>query len=386
MANISDDELLNSMGLDSTDNAGTLAISEGDMQAEAPQVESQPKAPAQEPEVSDAARYLGTSLNHRPGTYPGDDLSKEELQKRFEKAGVTRIGQKIGERADIRDGWIDVDRQLLGDRDIYYPEDWKFRIRPATVEAIRNWSTIDEENLIAMDDVFNEVMKSCVSITTDRGPLPWGNICSWDRFFFLLLVREYTFVHGEKAIKYDEECIECEQPITFELTSQSMMYEVPDPELLRYYDRATRTWHIDPEEYEVNERPITLYVPTLEKDANIKAWLIARIQENRNRKIDNVFLKFASWLASRISKDADIAKKQIREIEMIYKSWDADMFSFMDEVVTAISVTPSQKLIMTCPNCGEEVTSQIRFPGSVRDIFNVSNRRPKFGQKQTVHM
>ena len=342
-------------------------------------IDAPTEVPEEEPVRSEAAKYLGTTLGYKPGDNPFAD--KEGDKKRIEENKLTKVGQNIFENAEYREGWIDVDRSFLGERSKFYPEDWRFKIRPATVEAIRNWSTIDEENVNSIDDVFNEVMKSCISIQTPNGPLPWGNINSWDRFFFLLLVREYTFIQGETAIKYDEDCIECENPITFELTSQSLMYEYPDEEVMNMYDPDTRSWHIDPSEYEVNEDPITLYLPTLEKDANIKAWLINRLQENRNRKIDQVFLKFLPWMAPKISKDTTIASRQIKELEMKYKSWDAEMFSFVDEVIRNITVSPLSKLTMKCPICGEEVTSQIRFPNSVKSLFNVQNRSRKFGKK-----
>jgi hypothetical protein len=159
------------------------------------------------------------------------------------------------------------------------------------------------------------------------------------------------------------------------------MYEYPDEEVMNMYDQATKSWRIDPEEYDVNHEPITLYLPTLEKDANIKAWLIAKLNENRNRKIDQVFLKFLPWMSPKISKDETIAARQIKELELKYKSWDADMFSFMDEVIRNIMVTPMSKLTTNCPICGEEVTSQIRFPNSVKSLFNVQNRSRKFGKK-----
>ena len=57
------------------------------------------------------------------------------------------------------------------------------------------------------------------------------------------------------------------------------------------------------------------------------------------------------------------------------------MFSFMNEVVTNIAVVPSTKLMTTCPTCGEEVTSDIRFPNGVSDLFNISSGRKKFGKK-----
>lgn len=326
-----------------------------------------------------AGQYLGQSLLHKPGDSPFAD--KEGDKKMIAEKKLTRIGQKIGENAEYRDGWIPVDRELLGERSKFYPEDWEFKIRPATVEAIRNWSTIDDENANSIDDVFNEIMKSCISISTPRGPLPWGNINSWDRFFFILLVREYTFKQGETAIKYEEDCIECENPITFELGSQSLMYEFPDEEVMAMYYPEDRTWHIDPRDYDIDEDPITLYIPTLEKDANIKSWLISKIQENRNKKIDQVFIRFLSWMAPKIAKDETIAAKQIKELELKYKSWDTDMFSFMDEVIRNIVVSPMSKLITVCPICGEEVTSNIRFPNSVKSLFNVQNRSRKFGTK-----
>ena len=318
-------------------------------------------------------------LNHMQ--HDADEDIVQNVKKFQSEGKLSRIGEEIGKTAEYAEGWIDVPRSVLGQRSKFYPEDWRFRVRPATVEAIRNWSLIDDENANSIDDVFNEIMKSCVSIVTPMGPLPWGNINSWDRFFFLLLVREYTFVQGETAIKYEEPCVECENDITFRLTSQSLMYEFPDDDIMNMFDSESKCWRIDPEEYDVHHAPVTLYLPTLEKDANIKKWLISRLQENRNRKIDQVFIKFLSWMAPKISKDETIAARQIKELERIYKSWDTEMFSFMDEVIRNIMVMPMSKLTTKCPICGEEVTSDIRFPNNVKSLFNVQNRSRKFGTK-----
>ena len=160
------------------------------------------------------------------------------------------------------------------------------------------------------------------------------------------------------------------------------MYDFPDEEVMKYYDRDQRCWYIDPSEFGLEtEEPIQMIIPTLEKDANIKQWLISRVQENRNRKIDQTFLRFVGWMSPKISKDETIAKRQLKEIEIKYKSWDVDMFSFMDDVLRNIMVTPSNKLIIKCPVCGEEVTSQIRFPNSIRDLFNVQGKHRSFGKK-----
>lgn len=335
----------------------------------------------EEPVQNEASQYIGKRLVHDVNT--GRKYEDQEKDHTIaEKKGLSRVGQRIGENVEIRDGWIPVDRALLGERDTFYPEDWEFLIRPATVEAIRNWSTLDEENANSVDDVFNEILKSCLAIKTSTGPIPWGNINSWDRFFFILLIREYTFAHGERKISYNEPCPNCDNDVTFELNSQSLLYDFPDTEVMSSYDAENRYWIIDPNSYEVDyPQVIQLYLPTLEKDASIKTWLITKLQENRNYKIDQVFLRFLPWLAPKISKDATIAQKQIKQYELKFKSWDGDMFAFMDDVLRNVVVTPSNKLITNCPVCGEEVTSDIRFPNSIRDLFDANHRFKKFGKK-----
>ena len=348
---------------------------------EAPQEEAPQEEAPQEKPKSEAARYLGTKLNHKPGDSPFEN--KEADKEMIEKKGLTRIGENINKNIEYREGWLPVDKALLGKRAMFYPEDWQFRIRPATVEAIRNWSNIDDENPNSVDDVFNEIIKSCLGIIGPGGqPIPWGNVNNWDRFFFLCLIREYTFRNGERKVKYTDYCPECENEIEFELTSQSLMYDFPDEEVMKYYSQESRSWYIDPAEFEIEgEEPIQLYLPTLEKDAAIKAWLISRIQEDRNYKVDQTFLRFIGWMTPKISKDATIAARQIKELNLKYKGWNEEMFSFMDDVIRNIIVTPSNKLVIQCPICGEEVTSDIRFPNSIKELFSYESKFRKFGKK-----
>ena len=55
-----------------------------------------------------------------------DDADK----KLAERKGLSKIGDEIIHKAEIRDGWIDIDKSLLGERALFYPEDWQFRVRP----------------------------------------------------------------------------------------------------------------------------------------------------------------------------------------------------------------------------------------------------------------
>ena len=199
MSQITDEELLNEIDL--LDEVKQVEESNRPTE-EKPPVEEKVEAPINNEPAEES--HVGKKLDWMPGQRMTEQ-EKKQRAKDVEDQGLGKVGDNIFEKAAFREGWIDVNRKLLGERDIFYPEDWRFRIRPATVEAIRNWSTIDDDNLNSIDDVFNEILKACVSIVTPAGNIPVGNIASWDRFFFLLLVRQYTFAHGESKIQWDDE-------------------------------------------------------------------------------------------------------------------------------------------------------------------------------------
>lgn len=322
---------------------------------------------------------LGGKLTHMPGQRP----TGMEFQEPEKKASYTRIGENINQSNEIRDGWMPVDRTLLGDRDQFYPEDWEFRIRPATVDAIKNWSSIDDENVNSIDDVFNEILKSCLSIRSNSGPVAWSMINSWDRFFFIILIREYTFEKGESKIEFSEDCPNCDNPVTFTLSSQSLYWEMPDKSLIaKYWSPEDRCWVINTEEFGLNKGVIQLYVPTLEKDANIKQWIFNEYNaKKRFERSREIFVKYLVWMLPKASKDETILKRQIRECEMEYRQWDIDEFTWMESVINNITVTPETKLIETCPTCGEEVTQDVRFPNGIRSLFTIQSKFTKFGTK-----
>lgn len=327
---------------------------------------------------------LGT-LRRIPGQQEelteSEKSSMEDFLKRSESAHAKRFGDtRESEGNDIASGWIPIDRSELGLRDMFYPEDWEFRIRPAEVEAIKNWSSIDENNIAVTNSVFNEIMKACVSIKTPAGKLPWGKINTWDRFWFLIKAREYTFAKGEAALNYDEDCPECGAQVFFDLKPENLVYEFPDEEVVKkHWNQEERAWIIDPTEYDIDMPVQYLYVPTLEKDEAILQWAYAQAQ--MNKQISEPLLRFLPWMLKKSSKDPDTMDKMVREVKREFNSWDTDMFNFMDEVLRNIVINPSEKLKQICPNCGEEVQASVRFPNGIRSLFAVQNKHRKFGTK-----
>lgn len=277
-------------------------------------------------------------------------------------------------------GWIEIDRRELGIRSNFYPEDWRFYIRPATVEAIKNWSSIDEERPDIINNVCNDIIRECVSIRTAAGNTPWNKLNSWDRMWFILKVRELTFAHGETKIEFTDNCPDCDEEITFVLTSDHLHYEFPDEEIVtKHWNAEERAWYIDPKEYGLEANSVKLFVPTLEKDQACWDWAFEKVRNKK--KIDEVFLRFLPFMLSKAPKDEKVLDKFINNCYGIYKSWNVDMFEFMDEVVRNITINPSEQLKQTCPHCGEEVVSTTRFPNGVKQLFKSESKHKRFGSR-----
>ena len=149
-------------------------------------------------DIGAESALTGKKLKHA-ASYGG----KEELDASDQASldGFLNRSKKSEEEVKIGDGWIPLNREEMGIRSIFYPEPWEFYIKPATVSAIKNWTGIDEERPDQVHKIMNEICKSCIKIDTHMiDGAGWTQINSWDRFWFILKVREYTFSKGESKV------------------------------------------------------------------------------------------------------------------------------------------------------------------------------------------
>lgn len=306
-----------------------------------------------------------------------DQSSEQSLQDFLQKDKKIR---QASDDAPISRGWIPIDKSLFGKRALFYPSSYEFYIQPATVQAIKNWTAIDEERPDVVNKVFNEIIKMCVKVvdTATDTTVSWTQINSWDRFWLVLKVREYTFVEGEAKIEFEDLCSECESDITYTLTADSLFYEFPDDDLIEKYWNG-KNWTIDPREYNIDHDPIELYTPKLGKDDAIIEWATQRARNKQ--KLDETFIKFLIWMLDKPSKDSQMLDRQIKKCQTEYKSWDIDTFSFMNDVVTNININPSEKMRCICPSCGREATSTVQFPNGVKALFAIESKAKKFGSR-----
>lgn len=328
---------------------------------------------------ADTSENTGLGKLKNPAAYGQkenlEDSDRDSLNKFLNKG---RSLKEEKEEIEISSGWIPINRDELGIRSMFYPESWEFFVKPATMKAIKNWTAIDETRPDQVNKVFNEIVKQCFKIDTHSPQgAGWAQMRSWDRFWFILKIREYTFTTGENKIEYTDECTECGAEILYTLTADALHYEFPDDNLIDDYWNG-KEWVINPREYDVDHDPITLYTPTLGKDEAIIDWAINR--QRAGGKLDENFIEFLVWMLDKPSKDSQMLDRQIEKLKKEYNSWDVDMFSFMRDVLKNITINPSENLSTRCPHCGQETVSGVQFPNGITTLFGTGKAK-KFGSR-----
>ena len=107
----------------------------------------------------------------------------------------------------------------------------------------------------------------------------------------------------------------------------------------------------------------------------------AYTQQQIGKKINSTFLRMLPWMLPKAPKDENAFERIVKDCKATYQSWDEEMFSFVDDVIRNITINPSEKLKLICPNCGEEVISGVRFPNGIKYLFSVQGGHKKFGSK-----
>lgn len=349
---------------------------------------SQMDGTAQEPSKPLAGQKL-KSVTNRNKLSDEEQASMDEFLQKTKTSGKRVIGEsQIGSHAEIIDetpvanGWIMMDKSKLKTNAMFYPEDWQFMIRPASTDAIKKWNSVDESRKdfqIQWNQVFNEMIKSSIAIKTPTGMLNWTHINAWDRFLFILEARRVSFTNNNR-IEFTEPCDVCGADVTYVVDTDSIYFDMPDQEIIdKHWDVDEMCWKIDPKDYDMNGSIIKLYPPTLGKNDAIFQWAYAQAQTGK--QLNEGFLEFLPWMMKSAPKDAKLLDKAIKEYERQYRSWDFEMFDFMQEIIRNVNVASEDKLIATCPDCGSEVHSTIQFQNGLKSLFTMESGRKRFGRK-----
>lgn len=251
----------------------------------------------------------------------------------------------------------------------YYLPGFELSIRSATVAEIRHWSTIDENDLISVDDQLNYILERCATVTIDGVPVSWKEILEIDRFYIIFRIQELTFPNGENYLPHKFECnCDLENPYSEKKPITSSMlnsFDFPD-ELEAFYSDEIRGYRVESEKLNTS---FNLFLPTLGTMQKLRD-IIIKINQ-AGKRVDKSFLKIVPYIVG------DWETLDTQSFSMLNEeslTWHINKFTFITKFADAIQKSKKQLLKDDCPSCGKKIESRIFLDSSftVKDLFLIS--------------
>lgn len=268
-------------------------------------------------------------------------------------------------------GWKNLPMKVLPSKGLFYPEGTKIAIRPASVKEIRHYSSIDEDDLIDLNERLNFIISKCSTVHfPGEGVVSYKDLKQEDRFFLIMAIRDLTFVQGENRIVITpktkcEDKTKCTINQGIELrTGVLSSYEISD-NIMKYYSPSSRNFIFAVKKI---GKEIIMNVPSIGVTDSVSEFI--REARRKGIEVEESFVDIAPFLFSDW-RNLDYQKilSKMRESD----DWSKEEFSLYFELSNTIKTGTKLDINIQCPTCGAEVTAPITFPKGFKSLFIISD-------------
>jgi len=258
--------------------------------------------------------------------------------------------------ADV--GYKNIPMDVLPSQGMFYPAGTQIAIRAASVSEIRHWSTIDEEDLLGVDDMINYVIERCCRLKIPGSSSSWKDIKDVDRFYIIFAIREFTFKDGENKLYVD-----VGEGEKVEVRKEMVRYFTLHEKLEKYYDHEKRNIILKLR----NGENIPCYMPSIGVTQFIKSYIRGKQQQQSN--FDQAFIKYASFLFN----DWRTLNQMTYEKSVQDSSqWSIQKISVLSKMTEYLGDGVKPELMYNTPG-GLEVTAPLNISGGIKSLFLISD-------------
>jgi len=258
-------------------------------------------------------------------------------------------------------GWIPLKIEDLPTRGLFYPQDTTIAIRSALGSEIRHWSTLQEDDYSALDDMLNYIIERCITIksTSPNAPhLSWKDIKEVDRFYVILAIQELTFPKGENKLQ-----VAISDSKKINVIKDMINYISLDPKLMKYYDEVDRCFTLTFK----NGKVVKVDIPSVGVTQWIKNYIIRK--QRRQEFIDEDYLAFAPFVIRNWrGLTDDVYTKFVEESH----NWDNATISLLVHIKQLFADTINP-VIKYQDEGGAEQVAPLNFQGGIKSIFLISD-------------
>ena len=295
-----------------------------------------------------------------------ESTSVDPIEESISKQGLgsvnmDRFGPEKASSSDLHLGWHIINMQDLPSRGRFYPRDMEIKIRSAKVAEIRHFSTMDENNILDIDEKLNSIVQSCTVVSSSNSRVSFKDICEEDRFFIILSVRDLTFPEPENALKVN---FTAPSGNTHDIEIKRdyfRFFEIPG-EIEKYYDESARGFVIKTKSY----GDIFMKPPSIGVMQEVTKYIKDRQEKGIN--IDQSLIQILPF----ISTDwRSFNQKKIFDMEVDMNGWDNKKYTLLYRLAEKmkVGIQPEMQVIVE----DEEASVPINFRDGIKSIFIIQD-------------
>lgn len=272
-------------------------------------------------------------------------------------------------------GFVEMKINELPSKGDYSPKDIRIELRPASLEEIKHYSAMREEEQDTQDiaERLYKILERCYKVTLTEKVLSIKCLQERDKLFLLFYLRDLSMARHHRQNKLFQEvtCPHCGAKNKKEITNDIFAYyNIPDG-IRKYYSDEERCFIVTIPEVEV----VRLYIPTIGTQLFMQKFIYE--QEVKKRSTDGgfydpQFLKFLQFLVPNYTVlNEAYVEREYRQ----FKAWHFDKHEavriFSEKV--NFGIKPSITFNCSGEECGKEIVSVLRFREGIRNLFNLSS-------------
>ena len=308
-----------------------------------------------------------------------EDLDKQLNQEQAEKLteGVSSLEPKptsLGktERIDYAEdevaeverkyGWHQLWAENFPSKGRYYPEGSKFHIKAATVNEIRYFSTIDEQDPYSVEEAISDLLKVCLKISFPGRQASWKDLKEEDKINVILSIRELTFAEGENKLAFTVTCGSCGKENEMEITNKNFQPRELEDSILKYYSEKNRRFEVQTKSFGT----INLEPPSIGVMKSVSDYIKDLHKAGAPMKEAMPFLKVLPYLADQWR---GLSIEKINHLKVEFTRFDAKKFQLFTKLTEKVQISVKEKMMKHCESCDEPIEAEVQLPTGIKGLF-----------------
>lgn len=249
-------------------------------------------------------------------------------------------------------GWRKVDVNNLPSQGKYNDESMRIKIRAASVEEIKHYSSLDETDLLDVSDHINEILNKCCRIEySDHIGKAALDLREADKYYVLFCIRDLTMDSHQKFHKLWQRttCPKCGKKSENEITSHAFSYYKIPKNIEKYYDPTLRKIVINDESFA--DGPLMITPPSLGLTAAIQKYMQDHAKKQQQSGAPIYFdSKFMMQIQYLLDSPAQVTEENLKNLQKKIGNWSHEKLIAFEYVRDNMDVGVRPQLEIVCRN------------------------------------